>query len=150
MIETPDTSILEGNNERRGFSTTSTEESRVVIGHEETNDGERGNVNNGLWFVCEKRFAENLPLELTIRQKVPFTAAGIVSRGLGVSEAAKPTSSVPAEGRVNFEGSRNPSVRLTKGKSSSDKYGANSLEAMGECARVLPHRTTDVGIILAA
>ena len=33
---------------------------------------------------------------LTIRQKVPLTAAGIVSRGLGVSEAARPTSSVPA------------------------------------------------------
>ena len=32
---------------------------------------------------------------LTIRQKVPLTAPGMVALGLGVSEAAKPTSSVP-------------------------------------------------------
>lgn len=29
--------------------------------------------------------------------KVPLTAAGIEARGLGVSEAARPTSSVPAK-----------------------------------------------------
>ena len=40
-------------------------------------------------------------MALTIRQNVPFTAAGIVLRGLGVSEAARPTSSVPAEKYVS-------------------------------------------------
>ena len=32
-----------------------------------------------------------------MRQKVFLTALGIVARGLGVSDAARPTSSVPAK-----------------------------------------------------
>jgi len=35
-----------------------------------------------------------------MRQKVPLTAPGIEARGLGVSAAARPTNSVPAE---NYE-----------------------------------------------
>src|SRR5258708_2988359 len=35
-----------------------------------------------------------------IRQKVFFIAPGIVLRGLGVSEAARPTSSVPAKAKA--------------------------------------------------
>ncbi len=39
----------------------------------------------------------------TIRQKVPFTAAGKVFLGLGVSLPARPTSSVPAARKVNSQ-----------------------------------------------
>ena len=52
-------------------------------------------------IVCDMIFSDlssdSQWWELTIRQKVPLTAAGMVLRGSGVSEAARPTSSVPAK-----------------------------------------------------
>lgn len=48
MVQTPDTSVLEGNDEWRGRSAATTEESRLVVADEETDDGKGSNVDDGL------------------------------------------------------------------------------------------------------
>ena len=53
MVQTIDTGILEGNDERRSGGTTTTEESGLIVTNEETNDGKRGNVDDGLGSRCE-------------------------------------------------------------------------------------------------
>lgn len=69
----------------------------IIERNQETNKGKRCNVYDGLsskgWLEAPCARVNEC---LTIRQKVPLTALGILSRGLGVSEAARPTSSVPA------------------------------------------------------
>jgi hypothetical protein len=77
--------------------TSTTKKSGLIPGDQETDDSEGCDVDNGL--VNGAKFNEStkaLSLSLTIRQKVPLTAPGMDTRGLGVSEAARPTSSVPA------------------------------------------------------
>lgn len=96
MVETLDTCILESDDEGGSSSSSTTDETRLIVGDKETDDGKGGDVDEGLWAFLAHIHKE-MTYELTIRQKVPLTAAGMDLRGLGVSEAAKPTSSVPAK-----------------------------------------------------
>lgn len=68
--------------------------------------------------------------KLTIRQKVPLTAPGIVSRGLGVSDAARPTSSVPAIARVNWDLVKKEDGDLQKEKAAVTKTAQTPLKPL--------------------
>jgi len=97
-VQTLDARVVESNDEGRGVGATSTEETRFIVGDQEANDGERSDVDDSLRYdFFSDLSGDSQWRELTIRQKVPLTAAGMVLRGSGVSEAASPTSSVPAK-----------------------------------------------------
>jgi hypothetical protein len=48
VVQAFDTGILEGNNEGRGGSPSTTEESRLVVTDEQADDGKRADVDDGL------------------------------------------------------------------------------------------------------
>jgi hypothetical protein len=89
-------SSVEGDNERRRIRSASAEETRFVEGDKESDDGERTNIDDSLSRTQLVKSNFRAECSRTTRQNVPLTAAGMVLRGFGVSEAAKPTSSVPA------------------------------------------------------
>lgn len=98
-IESVNVGTVKGDDEWRGGGSTSTEQAGLVKRKEKANNCERGDINdslNEMWSMTAQLQKLQLKWTLTMRQKVPFTAAGMVSRGFGVSLAARPTSSVPA------------------------------------------------------
>lgn len=48
MVQAFDTGVLEGDDEGRGGSPSTTEESRLVVTDEEADDGKRADVDDGL------------------------------------------------------------------------------------------------------
>lgn len=73
---------------------------------------------------------------------------GIVSLGFGVSDAARPTSSVPAGMHVYDENTLvDPWKILTKRERCGDEHSTDALKAVGESAWIPPQRTTNVVIV---
>jgi hypothetical protein len=87
--------------------------------------------------------------KLTIRQKVPLTAPGMVALGLGVSEAAKPTSSVPEKEKAANEIIRR---HLIGGCSAltGDKHSTDTLKTIGKWTRVMPKFASDIMVVIPA
>lgn len=97
--------VMRARNEGRtsaGDVGVGTEETAVVVGDEQADDCERREVDDcDTPGRCRSVISQHSSCRASdgasaTDQKVPLTAEGIDSLGLGVSEAARPTSSVPA------------------------------------------------------
>jgi hypothetical protein len=100
-------------------------------------------------MVSSDKLCPRWDARLTIRQKVPLTAPGMVALGLGVSEAAKPTSSVPEKEKAANEIIRR---HLIGGYSAltGDKHSTDTLETIGKWTRVVPKFASDIMVVIPA
>lgn len=93
VVHALDVGLVHDDNEGGDIGAGTVEEAVVVVGNEKADDNERRDV---LYQSANVAWTEHLLTIRVIRQKVFLTAEGMVLRGLGVSVAARPTSSVPA------------------------------------------------------